>query len=501
MQAARLPACIALLLLAAFALAFQGSRGLWEPDEGRYTDVAVEMINTGDFIHPAWNHDFRHYTKPPLTYWAMAAGLSLIPNEWGARLPNALAFAGTVLVLAAIGRRIAPGRPWLPAALYATSLLPFAAANIATTDTLLAFWETLGMLGFITWWCPRTGTARHRGWLLLSWVSFGIAFLTKGPPGLLPLLAAAVFVMVSESGGGLRRLFDPRGIAAFLLVGLSWYGLVVIQDPPLLRTFLERELVDRVARDTFQRNPHWYGAFTVYIPSLLLGFAPWSPFLIAGARRPWRLLQPAWWREELAHRPRRALLLLWFLLPLLVFAISRSRLPLYVLPLVAPLALLLGERWQHRAPPRGGWIVAIAAWCALLVAGRAIAAHYPYPYDSRAFARQLVALPVGHPTEVLFVDAKPRWALSLYLGVEVEHATSARAFDEETSALSRELGESDPGRIFAVATERAERFRRAAGDAGVGIDELGRIGEVTIFASWPRTPAAPAPASSPRGLS
>jgi len=34
------------LVLAAlvFALLFQGSRGLWERDEGRYTDVAVQML-------------------------------------------------------------------------------------------------------------------------------------------------------------------------------------------------------------------------------------------------------------------------------------------------------------------------------------------------------------------------------------------------------------------------------------------------------------------------
>ena len=40
----------ALLLVALFvyALAFQGSRGLWEPDEGRYTAVALEMERLSD---------------------------------------------------------------------------------------------------------------------------------------------------------------------------------------------------------------------------------------------------------------------------------------------------------------------------------------------------------------------------------------------------------------------------------------------------------------------
>ena len=34
----------------ALGFAFQGSRGLWETDEGRYTQVAMEMLRSGDYI-------------------------------------------------------------------------------------------------------------------------------------------------------------------------------------------------------------------------------------------------------------------------------------------------------------------------------------------------------------------------------------------------------------------------------------------------------------------
>ncbi|HKF96204.1 MAG TPA: hypothetical protein VKB96_16755, partial [Gammaproteobacteria bacterium] len=34
-----------LALLIALAFAFQGSRGLWGTDEGRYTNVALRMLN------------------------------------------------------------------------------------------------------------------------------------------------------------------------------------------------------------------------------------------------------------------------------------------------------------------------------------------------------------------------------------------------------------------------------------------------------------------------
>lgn len=65
------------------AFAFQGSRGLWEPDEGRYVRCAYEMQKTGDWVTPQINFK-PHFTKPPVTYWLIASGLSLFgKNEWG----------------------------------------------------------------------------------------------------------------------------------------------------------------------------------------------------------------------------------------------------------------------------------------------------------------------------------------------------------------------------------------------------------------------------------
>ena len=88
----------ALLLL--LALLFNGSRGLWAPDEGRYVVGAMEMLRRGDFVGIFLNDDTAHFTKPPLTYWSIAAAMAAFgQSEFAARLPNALAFVATALLL------------------------------------------------------------------------------------------------------------------------------------------------------------------------------------------------------------------------------------------------------------------------------------------------------------------------------------------------------------------------------------------------------------------
>ena len=79
---------IAVLLLLAFA--FQGTRGLWEPDEGFYANAALGMIDSGDYLVPRLN-GAPFLDKPPLIYWLQAAGVRLLGrSEWGLRLGHAL---------------------------------------------------------------------------------------------------------------------------------------------------------------------------------------------------------------------------------------------------------------------------------------------------------------------------------------------------------------------------------------------------------------------------
>jgi len=78
---------VALLIVVAFA--FQGTRGIWEPDEGRYTAGGLNMVDSGDWLVPTLDGEHAHLTKPPMTYWAIASSVALLGrNEWAVRLPG-----------------------------------------------------------------------------------------------------------------------------------------------------------------------------------------------------------------------------------------------------------------------------------------------------------------------------------------------------------------------------------------------------------------------------
>ena len=439
-----------MLLAGLLAFAFQGSRGLWEPDEGRYTNVALQMMDSGDYLVPHRHHGTLHVTKPPVTYWALAGSFGAFGhNEWSARLPMALAYLLTVFLVYRLGRLFTPARPWLPALLYAISPVPFLAANAITTDTLLAFAETAAVSAYAL---HRFGDGRSRH-LDLMWLLFGLAFMIKGPPGLLPLAAIVAFEWRSGGLQALRGLLRPVGLALFVAAGLGWFVFITQQRPELLDYFLNHEVLDRVASATHDRNSQWYGGFAVYLPTLLVGALPWLSAWLASGRRP-----------ALAMDARTRFLLLWLLLPLLVFMLSRSRLPFYILPLFVPLALLAARMLDGVAFGRRQAAL-LAFWLACLLVLKGALAHWPYKDDARAFAAELRPMLPTEPEELAFIGSKAVYGLNFYLGAEIEKISvddlrgpqplSDAEYDQD---LRSELHETEPQRYFLVPEKQRPAF-------------------------------------------
>lgn len=414
---ARAPAWAIAALAVLLAFGLLGHRPIWDPDEGRYTNVALNMLDSGDWLEPRRQHEVGHWTKPPLVYWAIAGSAALFGAQaWALRLPAALSYLLCTLLVALIARRLAPGTQRRAALVHASFLMTASASQLITTDYLLTLCETLAMWGWVQ---ARFGARRPRLWLLVFWLGLALAFLAKGPPALVPLAVVAVFEagMPAARRGGVRHW---QGALLFLLLALPWYVAVTYRVPGLLSYFVGEEVFRRVATDAFDRNGQWYGWLAVYVPTLLLGSLPWT----------WRWL--VWWRGLPAlYRTCRAgpaqregaaaplLVAAWILVPLLLFCLSRSRLPLYVLPLFVPMALAIAMQAPPRALSRMQ-IHGLLAWVALLLGLRIAVAGLDTHKDAAAWAAQIRARVEGPVDEVVFVDDMARYGLRATLGAQVE---------------------------------------------------------------------------------
>jgi 4-amino-4-deoxy-L-arabinose transferase-like glycosyltransferase len=478
-RALRSPALLVAVIAIVLALGFLGTRGIWDPDEGRYTNVALNMLDSGDWLNPRRNDEVGHWTKPPLTYWAIASSVAVFgQNAWAARLPSALAYLLCVWLAWRIARRLAPGSEHTAAVVYATMLFTVGAAQMITTDYVLSACIGVALWAFVeARFAPaRPGHDPHpRRWTTLMWAAFALAFLAKGPAALIHLLAALAFDQLMPARKR-SRVFQFSGIVVFVVLALPWYIAVTVDHPGLFRYFIGDEVVNRVATNEFGRNGEWYGWLQVYAPTLLLGTLPWTPAL-------WRWLRalPArarGWRDpQVRDRDAPALLMaLWLLLPLLVFCIARSRLPLYVLPLFLPLAVVIAkQRAAERRNVRWRWV---AAWVVVLLGLKLATSLWPTHKDAHAWARAIHERAQGPVREVLFVEDMARYGLHLHLDVEIEKLSldpqAETPFNPEfDETLAQELAEHEADAVWICKQALWPELQRRIAAQGYRVEALG----------------------------
>lgn len=426
------------IVICVMAFAFQGTRALWEPDEGRYTAVALQMLDSGDFLLPRLNDERPHLTKPPITYWIIAAGIAMFGTSvWAVRLPYALCFVLTALAVHRLAQRYVPERPWLPTLLWATSLLPLIAANVVSTDTPLALFETLAVLAFVSSLPGTMSRGSPAFWRRLMWVAFALGFMTKGPPALLPLLPIVTWTWATQGRGAVRSIFPVAGCVLFVLVGGSWYIWLFLRQPDLLGYFLGHELVDRIFTGVHRRNSEWYGALKIYGPVLLLCAMPWLLLMRRWPAALARSFSRATWRRRLSHDPDSAFLMLWLLMPLAIFLFARSRLFLYVLPLAVPIALLMGRELSRSFGERipAGWRRALTIWPVVALAAKAGVMHVSSHKDAEREASRLAGRLQG-ADRIVFVGERARYGLRFYTGLPVmqfESIPHAQPLPEQTA--------------------------------------------------------------------
>lgn len=304
----------------------------------------------------------------------------------------------------------------------------------------------------------------------------GLGFLTKGPPALLPWWAMLAFDALLPRRARPSALGAPV-LAAFALVALPWYAAVVLRHPGLLEHFVGREVVQRLASDSFDRNGGALGWLQVYAPTLALGTLPFTPRLLRAVPA-LRHRVVAWRTRGSREADRPGLLLaLWIALPLAVFCLAQSRMPLYLLPLFAPLALLVARLHVDGRLPRARWLL---GWLALLLSLKLAAAAWATHKDASGWARAIEACTNAPVPEVVFVDDMARYGLRIYLGAQLrvrkvssEPIADSKYVPDWDAALVDVLPGRSPRSVWVCRTHDWPRLRRRIAAAGYRAVALG----------------------------
>jgi 4-amino-4-deoxy-L-arabinose transferase-like glycosyltransferase len=352
----RIPDWILLLACCAFFFFWQLSAfGLIGADEPRYAQVAREMLERRDWVTPTLGGT-SWLEKPPLYYWqAMVADNIFRVSDWAARLPSAIDATALVFAVYWFLRRFRGGLA-LHGALALTSCAAIVGfARAASTDMPLAATFAIAMFAWYAWF--ENGS---RAFLAGFYVFLALAMLAKGPVA--PFLATAIvgiFAVTQRSWQVIWKSLWLPGIILFCIVALPWYVLVQIKNPQFFHVFILEHNLARFGTNVFHHpEPFWY-----YIPVTLIGWLPWTVFVLASM---------VWAVRKLRQREVDALnvfLLIWIVLVVAFFSISKSKLPGYILPGIAPAILLLANYLREKiiSRPRPVLVVLHAVSSSLIV--------------------------------------------------------------------------------------------------------------------------------------
>ena len=350
-----------------------GAIGFVGPDEPRYAWIARDMAETGDWVTPHL-YGKPWFEKPPLFYWGAALCFKLFGvSEAAARLPSAISALLATLALAWLALRLygAETARWL-LLLLPTTVGMIGFSHAAATDMPFSAMLTIAMV------CAAVviGLARNENtpvlprtpWLALILFGFflGLAGLAKGPAAII-LSGGAIFfwALFTKRWRDAFRLLHPTAIASFCFTALPWYILCARRNPDFFHIFIIEHNFKRYLTPEFQHiQPFWY-----YLPVLLVAFLPWTGILVwtaaAGGVR---------FAKVRSLSPHSAFLLSWSAFVVLFFALSKSKLPGYILPAITALALLLARSCAKFAIPHTkSFGASIAAFALLLLVAADVA--------------------------------------------------------------------------------------------------------------------------------
>lgn len=328
--------CVSLCILIIFSVSTLIAHHTVIPtdrDEARFAQASKQMAETGDLVVIKFQNELRG-KKPAGVYWLQSASAKFFGPESisSYRLPSLIAGLGTLMIIylfaPSFGLKQGLGQAQAAGLLLAT-LIFNTETLIAKTDAVLLFFCTA--MQICLW---QVYKMRHNHEEKIScfyaygfWSALALSCLIKGPIG--PLLATTTITTLCLWDRRINWLRDLRpftGFSLFLLIAMPWYILVTLQTDG---EFIKATYEDFATKIISGRESH--GAPPgFYLITLMFLFFPASLYF----RHLWHGI------KETINADNGKFLVSWIVGFWLIFELTPTKLPHYVLPTFPALAIL-----------------------------------------------------------------------------------------------------------------------------------------------------------------
>lgn len=374
-----------------------GVRPLFVPDEGRYAEIAREMVASGDYITPYLN-EIKYFEKPVLFYWLEAAAIHLGGlNLWAVRSVNALlALLGCILTYCTARTLYNRTTGLLSALILGTSTLYFVMAHMVSLDLPVTIFIAMTLYAFILGVQHPPGLKR-RLFLWSASVAAACAVLTKGLIGIVfPVMIISAWIALMGEWRLLLRLYIPSCILIFLLVAAPWHILVGQRNPEFFYFyFIKQHFLRYTTMKVGHYQPAWF-----FIPNVIIGFFPWIVFLPQALSK----ALPASWHQRRDNK-LELFFLVWALLIFVFFSFSKSKLIPYILPIFPPLAILTARYLQQAILEKQIFGIKAGYTCLLLISAIISTACILFPHYSSIPDPKTAALYLGFAAVILITGS------------------------------------------------------------------------------------------------
>ncbi len=300
---------------------------IYSLDEAKNAECAREMLERRNFIVPTFNYELRT-DKPPMHYYFMIFAYKLFGvNEFAARFFSSLFGVLTVLATFFFARRFFNEKvAFFSSLVLLASLHTSIQFHMAVPDPYLIFFITASLMSFFIFYKEKSQTA-----LWLFYLFSGFAVLTKGPVGVvLPFFIVLFFLAITHHLWLLRKMSIFKGLLLITAVSLPWYVAVGVETNWVwVKEFIFKHNIHRFSSPMEGHG----GIFLITLLYVFIGLLPFSVYLLQSFKKAWV--------EK--FKDVNLFLLIWAVIYVGFFAVSKTKLPNYTVPSYPTLAIILGS--------------------------------------------------------------------------------------------------------------------------------------------------------------